>query len=147
MGKSKPLKEPALRRVICSDNPQIEEIERPNMKIRSRQAVYLDASRKKAVPENHPDAAFLLVGSGCEIDEKELAKYDGAEKHVAAEAKPYSTVSDTRIVGGKEVEGSKVKVDPANQSAPNPSVEAETDANPPPKTAKRARAKKASAKK
>jgi hypothetical protein len=117
------------------------------MKIRSKQAVYLDGSRKKAVPENHPDAAFLLVGAGCEIDEKEVDKYEGADKHIASEAKPYTTVSDTRMVGGKEVEGDKVKIDPTNQSAPNPSVEAEPDANPPPKTAKRARAKKTSAKK
>lgn len=81
------------------------------MKIKSKQAVYLDAARKKALPANHPEAAYLLVGAGCEIDENELDKYDGAEKHVNSEAKPYTTVEDTKIVGGKEVAGDKVKID------------------------------------
>jgi hypothetical protein len=123
-------KPPPLRRIICSDDPRIEEIEeKPAMKIRSKQAVYLDASRKKAFPENHPEAAFLLVGAGSEIDESELAKYEGADKHVASEAKPYTTVTDSKVVAGKIVEGEKVKIDPSSTDAPSPAIPNENPAN------------------
>lgn len=123
-------KPPPLRRIICSDNPRIENIEeKTTMKIRSKQAVYLDASRKKAFPENHPEAAFLLVGAGSEIEESELEKYEGADKHVASEAKPYTTVTDAKMVGGKVVEGDKVKIDPSSTDAPSPAVPNENPAN------------------
>lgn len=99
------------------------------MKIRSKQAVYLDANRQKAYPENHPEAAYLLVGAGSEIEESELKKYEGADKHVASEAKPYTTVTDAKMVGGKMVEGDKVKIDPSAAEAPNPAVPNENPAN------------------
>lgn len=119
------------------------------MKIRSKQAVYLDASRTKVFPENHPEAAFLLVGAGAEIDEKEVEKYDGADKLIASEAKPYTTVTDARMVDGQLVDGDKVKIDPTANNAPSPAKPnenaANTDASAPPAAAdskKAARGKK-----
>jgi hypothetical protein len=44
----------------------------------SKQAVYLDSERKRAVPEGHKDARFLLVREGHEVEEALVEKYDGA---------------------------------------------------------------------
>lgn len=98
------------------------------MKIRSKQAVYLGADRKSVFPENHPDAAFLLVGAGAEIEESEMEKYSGADKLVNAEAKPYMTVTDSKVVAGKVVDGDKVKMATATDG-PSPAVPNENPAN------------------
>lgn len=132
------------------------------MKIRSKQAVYLGADRKGVFPENHPEAAFLLVGAGVEIEESELEKYDGADKLVNAEAKPYTSVTDSKMVAGKTVEGDKVKMatatdgpspavpneNPANADAPTPAAAPPEKATPGQKTPAKAKAAaKAKAKK
>lgn len=98
-------------------------------KIRSKQAVYLNATRTAVFPENHPEAAFLLVGAGSEIHESELEKYEGADKLVASEPKPYTTVTDSRMENGQLVEGDKVKVDPTANNAPSPATPNENPAN------------------
>lgn len=41
----------------------------------SKQTVYLNADRTKAVEEGAPDARFLLVREGHEISEAEVEKY------------------------------------------------------------------------
>lgn len=63
----------------------------------SKQSIYLDADRKKAVAEGDKDGKFLLVRAGHEVNE--LEKYEGAEELAATE--------------------SKVKVEPRLVPAPN----------------------------
>jgi hypothetical protein len=46
----------------------------------SLQRVCLTRDRKTAVPENDPRAAWLLIGKGGEIPDKEMAKYKGAKE-------------------------------------------------------------------
>lgn len=73
-------------------------------KIKAKQAVYTDAERKKALPEGHADAAYLLVGEGCEIHEHELEKVDGAPELAAkAVKKAPEPVPDAQMVDGEVV--------------------------------------------
>lgn len=75
-------------------------------KIRAKQAVYTNADRTKALPEGHGDAAYLLVGHGCEIHESELEKVPGAADLAAKpmKAEPAAAVPDAQIVGGEVVQ-------------------------------------------
>jgi hypothetical protein len=60
---------------------------RTNAKMISKQSVYLNADRSKAVPEGHQDARFLLVREGHDIEQSEIEKYDGAAGLIGAKAK------------------------------------------------------------
>lgn len=46
--------------------------------MKSNQTVYLNADKSKAVPEGDPDARFLLVREGHELDDKIAEQYEGA---------------------------------------------------------------------
>lgn len=48
--------------------------------ITSKQRVYLNADRTKAVPDGHKEARTLLVAEGSEIREEDAEKYPGALK-------------------------------------------------------------------
>lgn len=56
----------------------------------SKQTVYLNENRTKAVAEGDPGARFLLVREGMEIDLALAEKYDGATDLIgsASKAKP-----------------------------------------------------------
>jgi hypothetical protein len=41
----------------------------------SQKRLYLTSDRSRVVEENDPDAAFLLVGSGCELPDLVALKY------------------------------------------------------------------------
>lgn len=56
------------------------------MPYKSDVALYLNADKTKVVHEGDPDAAFLLVGAGSEIDESEAEKY-GLKSSTNAEDK------------------------------------------------------------
>lgn len=45
------------------------------MPFKSDKALYLNADKTEVVKEGDPDAAFLLVGAGSEIDDTDAAKY------------------------------------------------------------------------
>lgn len=45
------------------------------MAYRSDRALYLNADKTEVVEEGDPNAAFLLVGAGSEIDDADAAKY------------------------------------------------------------------------
>lgn len=45
------------------------------MPFKSDRDIYLNADKSAVVEEGDPDAAFLLVGAGSEIDDTEAAKY------------------------------------------------------------------------
>lgn len=45
------------------------------MPFKSDRALYLNADKSEVVEEGSPDAAFLLVGAGSEIDDADAAKY------------------------------------------------------------------------
>lgn len=53
----------------------------------SKQNVYLNGDRSRAVPEGDEDAKFLLVREGHSIEEGEAEKYDGALDLIGSAAK------------------------------------------------------------
>lgn len=57
----------------------------------AKQTVYLNDSRSAAVPDGDPNAKFLLVRKGSEIDEKSVKDIDGALELATSEAKEGKT--------------------------------------------------------
>lgn len=56
------------------------------MPFQSDRALYLNADRTEVVEEGDPEAAFLLVGAGSEIDDADAARY-GLGSHAKSAAK------------------------------------------------------------
>lgn len=53
----------------------------------SDKRLHVNSDKSKVVPEDHPDAAYLLVAEGGELSDEEAAKY-GLDKGKKAESKP-----------------------------------------------------------
>lgn len=68
----------------------IEELKRPasGSMWRAPARIYLDAARQRVVPGDSPEAAFLLVGKGCEIPKGEAERYGLVGKPGLAEPEP-----------------------------------------------------------
>jgi hypothetical protein len=65
----------------------------------AKQTVFLTHDRKRAVPEGHEHARFLLVREGGEINDGDLENYEGADDLVRATAKAApaaETAGDTK---------------------------------------------------
>lgn len=52
----------------------------------SKERLFLTADRERVVPDGDPEAAFLLVGEGCELDLETARRYGLANQ--PAPAKP-----------------------------------------------------------
>lgn len=57
--------------IVTRENPKVPEVK--TMKIKN--PVYLTADKSKAVPDGHPEAAFLLVGRNGIVTEEQVKLY------------------------------------------------------------------------
>jgi len=53
--------------------------------MKARERIGVTADRRCVVPADHEDARFLLVGRGCEIDDREAARYGLEEGRLPAD--------------------------------------------------------------
>lgn len=68
----------------------LEITKEPAMYTHEGPRMFLTADRSRAVPEGDPAAAFLLVGTGCQLSTEEARQYgllDVAEEAKAAQPK------------------------------------------------------------
>jgi hypothetical protein len=67
------------------------------MVFKADERIYVNADRSAVVPEDSPDAAFLLVGEGGELPDEDAAKY-GLTKRERTEAKAEADETNEQTV-------------------------------------------------
>jgi hypothetical protein len=94
----------------------------------SKQTVFLTVDRKKAVPEGHKDARYLLVREGSEVEPAQLEEIDGAEGLVGSKRKgPSMDESRTHADAASSSPKAAKKARKASKKAPRGAVKESPD--------------------